>query len=303
MKGWKSALIIVLGFASLYPMQRWIDTSVKPPSSSEDVLYLSSGETIRRMSVGLSAIVADIYWIRTVQYFGRKLVESDKRLSAATKDIDMPLLAPLLNIVTALDPHHTPAYRFGAIFLPERDMDAAIALLEKGHRENPTDWGVCRDLAYIYWQSGNGKQGEAQAEDYAKASRWYEIGSGIEGAPWWMNDMVGVMKIKGESREVAYTIYRSYLDSDDEKIRIQALARLKQLRSLDELDAINGLIERFRQQRGQCPGRLRELAPALSAMGLKLNSDLEPVDPDGFAYDYKRAECKAALVFESTINR
>ena len=33
------------------------------------------------MSLGLEAFVADIYWIRTVQYFGRKLIESGQPMS------------------------------------------------------------------------------------------------------------------------------------------------------------------------------------------------------------------------------
>src|SRR5262245_17220556 len=111
MRGWKTAVVMVLGFALLYPMQRWIDSHVKRPSAADDVLYLPSGQTIKKMSLGFSPLVADIYWIRTVQYFGRKLVDSDKPLSAATKDIDMPLLVPLLDIVTTLDPHHKAAYR------------------------------------------------------------------------------------------------------------------------------------------------------------------------------------------------
>src|SRR5207237_746160 len=93
-----SILIVRLGL--LYPMQQWIDKISPRESVSEEALYLSSGETIKKMSLGMESLAADIYWIRTVQYFGRKLIDSGKPLSsAATKDIRMDLLAPLLNIV------------------------------------------------------------------------------------------------------------------------------------------------------------------------------------------------------------
>ena len=60
----------------------------------------------------VDAIVADIYWIRAVQYFGRT------RLDARPgKSYD--LLYPLLDITTTLDPQFNLAYRFGAVFLAE----------------------------------------------------------------------------------------------------------------------------------------------------------------------------------------
>src|SRR5687768_11320098 len=99
-------------------MQQWVDESAPRQTIDEEALYLSSGKTIKRMSLGLDALVADIYWIRTVQYFGGKVIDSGLPLSSAvTKDLRMDLLAPLLDIVVTLDPQHLPAYRFGAIFL------------------------------------------------------------------------------------------------------------------------------------------------------------------------------------------
>ncbi|HEY3134549.1 MAG TPA: hypothetical protein VGL29_00730 [Blastocatellia bacterium] len=298
------ALILTLGFCLLYPMQRWIDN--KPPReiAGQETLYLSSGETIKKMSLGLEALAADVYWIRTVQYFGRKLIESGKPItSSSTKEISMPLLAPLLNIVVTLDPRHIPAYRFGAIFLPERDLPSAISLVEKGIRENRNEWRLYQDLAYIYWQAGNASSGSEQAEDFAKAAEWYDKGSKVPGAAWWMRDLAGLMRIKGGSREAARAVYETYLTSDDQNVRGQAISRLKQLRSMDDLDAINALLARYKKQNGACPEDLRALAPKLRSMNLPLNDDSMPVDPDGFPYDYDAAKCMAELAQDSTVPR
>jgi tetratricopeptide (TPR) repeat protein len=298
------AAILVVGLVLLYPMQRWIDKTSSRETVSEEALYLSSGKTIKKLSLGLEALAADIYWIRTVQYFGRKLIDSGKPLSsAATKDIRMDLLAPLLNIVVTLDPQHIPAYRFGAIFLPERDLPAAIALIERGISENPNEWRLYQDLAYIYWQAGNTAAAEDQADSYSKAAHWFEKGSEVPGAPWWMRDLAGLMKIKGRSREAARAVYSAYLSSDDQNVRAQAIDRLKQLRSLDELDAINALLARYKQQTGACPADLRTLASRLRSMNLPVNDDSMPVDPYGFAYGYDAARCKAELSLESTVAR
>jgi len=293
--------IIIVGLAALYPMQRWIDAGTLHEDTSHEVLILSSGKTIKRMSVGLEALASDIYWIRTIQYFGRKLIDSGQPLSsAATSEIQMDLLAPLLNIVVDLDPKHIPAYRFGAIFLPERDQSAAISLLEKGIRENPNEWRLYQDLGYIYWQAGKAS-GDDRSEDYAKAAYWYDRGSNVAGAPWWMRDLSGLMNIKGGSREAARAVYTSYANSDDANIRVQAISRLKQLRAVEELDAINAVISRYKQQYGVCPDDLRVLAPRLRSMKLTLGDDAMPVDPDGFAYDYDKANCKADIAFGSSL--
>ncbi|MFY9558184.1 MAG: hypothetical protein WAV20_11715 [Blastocatellia bacterium] len=298
------ALIIILGIGLLYPLQRWIDQKTPTDDLSQETLYISSGKTIKKMSLGLDALVADIYWIRTVQYFGRKMIDSDKPLSSGgTKDIRMDLLAPLLDVVVTLDPQHTPAYRFGAIFLPERDLPAAIALVEKGIRENPDEWWLYQDIAYIYWQSGNSSRGADQVENYSKAAEWYDKGSKVAAAPWWMRDLAGLMKIKGGSREAARAVYTTYLNNDDQNVRAQAVERLKQLRSLDELDAINATLARHKQQTGACPNDLRVLGSKLQSMNLTLNGDFLPVDPDGFAYSYDNANCRASLAFESTVPR
>ena len=302
----RSVLIVatLTGFVLLYPLQRWIDQTTPHDAGGEEALFLSSGETIKRMSLGLEAVAADVYWIRTVQYFGRKLIDSGKPLSsAATKDIRMDLLAPLLNIVVTLDPHHLAAYRFAAIFLPERDMPAAIALLEKGIRENQSDWRLYQDLAYIYWQAGNASAGEEQAQYYASAAQWYDKGARAPGAPWWMNDLSGLMRMKGGSREATRAVYAAYLGSDDENVRRQAIDRLKQLRSIEELEAINGLVARYKQETGACPSDLRMFVSRLRAINLTINDDSMPVDPDGFAYVYDAVECRVELSFQSTIWR
>src|SRR5689334_13712749 len=96
--------ILLAGISLLYPLQRWMDTSTPREAVSEESLYFASGEKIKKMSLGLDSLVADLYWIRTIQYFGRKVLESGQPVSMnSTKNIKMELLAPLLDIVVKLD--------------------------------------------------------------------------------------------------------------------------------------------------------------------------------------------------------
>jgi tetratricopeptide (TPR) repeat protein len=278
----------------LYPLQRWIDQSTPHEAISEETLYFTSGTQLKKMSLGLESMVADVYWIRTVQYFGNKILASEEAAANQnTSKIKMQLLAPLLDIIVNLDPHHISAYRFGAIFLPERDLPAAINLLERGIRENPNEWRLYQDLGYIYWQAG----------DYPKAADAYERGSEIQGVPYWMHDMAGFMRIKGGSRETARTIYEQYAQSEDPKIRAQAIGRLKQLLALDELDIINALLAEHKKATGRCADSLRAFAAKLSAARFNLNREGLPLDPDGFAYVLDATNCKADIAFESSVPR
>src|SRR5262245_42483117 len=157
----------------------------EPPATKES-LYLTSGTTLRRLSVGYSALAADLYWIRAIQYYGgtRILLErpsDDRSTMASPADRDFELLYPLLDLTTTLDPRFNIAYRFGAIFMAEPSPggagrpDLAIALLEKGLRERPDKWEYMQDIGFVhYWWR----------HDYQEAAKWFDKASNVPGAPW-----------------------------------------------------------------------------------------------------------------------
>ena len=117
------------------------------PADDENVVYLKSGTALRRMTGAYTALAADAYWIRAVQYYGgtkRRLApnglapEPSAGQPAAPGGSQYEQLSPLLDITTTLDPYFTVAYRFGAVFLAEAPPggpgrpDLAVKLLEKG---------------------------------------------------------------------------------------------------------------------------------------------------------------------------
>jgi tetratricopeptide (TPR) repeat protein len=274
-------VIMLVGLASLYPVQRYIDSTKPPGVITDESLYFSSGKSIKRMTLGMSSLAADIYWIRTVQYFGQKVIDAGG-VGADTRNINMKLLAPLLDIVVTLDPHELAPYRFGAIFLPDYDPDAAIDLLQRGIEANPEQWKLHQDLGFIYWHSGQ----------YQKAADVYERGSLVAGAPFLMKDAAGVMRIKGGSREAARSVYSRYLESDDENIRAQAEWRSRQLDALDQIDALNHLVSAYKSQLHSCPPDWRVLARWTTKMGIPLNERLEPLDPAGEPYTLDPSSCQ-----------
>src|SRR5579872_579016 len=96
---------------------RWAAGSVQAGSAAATTpLYVSSGKLLRDLSLGYEGLLADIYWTRAVQYYGRERLSGHPRFD---------LLGPLLRITTTLDPHLIIAYRFGAVFLAEKPPGGA----------------------------------------------------------------------------------------------------------------------------------------------------------------------------------
>src|SRR5215208_5774851 len=136
-----AVVAILLGGAA--GVQRVREMRLPPRPEAEDPLYVTSGQTVRHLTVGYSMVAADLYWIRAIQYYGgvKLRIESERRAGTApdrSAQSDYSLLYPLLDLTTTLDPRFNIAYRFGAIFLAEPyprgagRPDQAIALLQKG---------------------------------------------------------------------------------------------------------------------------------------------------------------------------
>src|SRR5438270_7142277 len=150
------ACIVAAGLASAFFVSRQLDARrpAQDPFASYEELYVRP-ETARRMSLSFNGLVADWYWLRSLQYVGRKV---DAYRGDFTLDDMRPLgirsLAPLLDEATTLDPQFMAAYEFGAVVLPAIDRESAVRLVRKGIGENPRDWRLYQHLGYIYWQAG-----------------------------------------------------------------------------------------------------------------------------------------------------
>jgi tetratricopeptide (TPR) repeat protein len=303
MKTWLWSLLLLVCLGLSLPLQRWIDARRGSSAVVEDALYISSGKTLKRMSLGFDGLMADLYWLRTIQYFGRKAqqVKGVRNISDVS-GWHLDLLEPLLNITTELDPHYLAAYRFGALFLPDIDPEGAVRFVERAIRENPNEWRLYQDLGYIYWKQGR----------FREASETYARGSGVPGAPTWMKTMSANMLAKGGDRETARAMFKQiYEHSDDDYSRQMSLTRLKSLRADDEIAFLNKLAADYRERRSACPeslgGLIRSLSPAvfeqMTKAGLRFDERKAPLDPDGFAYDYNAPTCMVTLAEKSTIVR
>ena len=287
--------VIAVGLASAAALSRWLEpyhTAVVQAQTEE--LYLRPASA-RRVSLGFNGLAADWYWMRSLQYVGRKIAkyEGDVQLDDM-RPVGLHLLAPLLDSATTLDPQFLPVYEYGAVVLPAVDVDAAINLVKKGIAANPSAWRLYHHLGYIYWQRAR----------FQEAAEAYRQGAQIKDAPAWMSAMAAQMASQGGSRATAREIYnRMFEQTDDEKMRELAAKRLLQLQSWDERDALRRVLAAFRERAGRCPAAWRELAPILRAARVQMDMSGAPLDPAGAPYVLAGDGCDVELSEKSEILR
>ena len=283
------ALVIFFGLGCAAGLNRWLEMN-RPPVDSrleEEKLYVT-GAAARRMSLSFNGLIADWYWMRSLQYVGRKVIaQGDKFQLDNLSALDLKLLYPLLDTATTLDPQFIAVYEYGGVVLPSISDEDAIKLLKKGIENNPSEWRLFHHLGYIHWQR----------KDYKEASAIYDAGAKLPTAPVWMQAMSARMLAEGGSRATAREIYtRIYEQADDDTIKHMAELRLLQIDSFDERDVIRKTLQEYTGQNGRCVSEWREIIPQLRAARLRMdNATGAPVDPAGTPYVLVKDSCDVDL--------
>ncbi|MEP6782650.1 MAG: hypothetical protein ABI983_03210 [Acidobacteriota bacterium] len=260
------AAIVVLLLVS-FGIQVLRDRGWQPYQPENSVMWLRSGPAAARLSLGFKGLAADIYWMRTVIYYGSKRQQVSGRPN-------FDLLYPLLDLVTSLDPHFRIAYRFGAVFLTEGypsgpgRPDLALQLLQRGIDRDFGHWSYYHDAGFVYYWTLN---------DPRRAADWFSKGGDRPGAPEWLKPLAAVTLAEGGNRESSRQLFRELQNSDVEYIRTIAKRRLIQLDVMDQLDELNRAILQFRARYEREPKEFGEFA---KAMGIRKPA----VDPQGVPY-------------------
>ena len=253
-------------FVAIASLQMRIDAQTAESGTQQDELIFTSGAMLKKMSLGYDSLLADVYWTRTIQYYGSRI---------GTHHAKFDLLYPLLDVTTTLDPNLVAAYRFGAIFLSEPApigagrTDLAVQLVKKGIAANPEDWALYSDLGFLYYW---------RLKDYPDAAAAYFEGSKNPAAPTWMRLMAARVAEKGGSIDTSRMIWQQMYDSTtNPKIRKWLRTQLDGLTALDDEIHLNELAEEYRKRVGRYPISTREMREAGLLPGI-------PVDPAGYPY-------------------
>lgn len=287
--------IILFGFVAIFGLSNFLKSN--NPEISEDYADADlslQGKRLKGYLLGAEGLVADWYWMRSLQYIGNKIQNSKEEVINIEDltSLNPRLLKPYLDNATALDPQFMTAYSYGAVVLPAIDSNEAIKFIEKGIENNPDDWRLYQHLGFIYWRNKN----------YSKAAETYEKGSKIKGAPPFFKAMQAKMKDKGGSRETARQIYQQMFDeAKDSYTKEAAKLRLLELDSQDEQEAVNKVLYEFKNKKERCVNNLQEILPLLRNVKLPREKDFRVdeknnlVDPTGIPYLLDKEKCKIRL--------
>jgi hypothetical protein len=256
--------VAVVGLQALEDRAR---AAMTPEADAADYLYVQSPAVLKRAALSYDALVADLYWIRAVQYYG------GQRLSKGPRNYD--LLYPLLDLTTSVDPYFDIAYRFGAIFLGEQypggagRPDLGIALLQKGLRAQPDKWQFAEDIGFVYYW---------WVHDYQMAGEWFRRASEMPNAPEWLMPLAAVTLAKGGSRASSRTLWSEIMrNADADWLQRQAVFRLKQLDAMDGIDFVERIVQQYRDRTGVPPTSWNDMIRARLIRAV-------PADPTGIPF-------------------
>lgn len=180
-----------------------------------ELMYFPSGVLLKPMALGHPLTLADLLWLRAIQYYG------EHRLS----DNRFPHAEHIFNTITTLDPHFAEAYMFGGMVLVEegRDKKAGLALLRRGIAWNPERWELAFETGFAYYLA---------ARDDAQAARFFTDAARLPGAPEYVVRFAAYAGGRGGDPKKAIVLWEQ-LSKESRSPTIRALAerKVKELRA------------------------------------------------------------------------
>jgi hypothetical protein len=230
-----------------------------------DLVYLPDAKLLRPLVLGYDAVLADVIWFRTINYFGAHY-EGDHLY---------PWLAAMCDLVTDLDPRAEHVYRFGGLLLPWEagQVDAGIRLLEKGIAVFPESWTLHYYLGVVRYLFKHDFAGATEAIDRAATLpdappavvRFATLLDARRYGPETTIAILGQMREQATSDETRAILDQSILDA----------------RVAWDLERLTALIQAYRAREGRVPRDLGELVAAgmLNGVPPDLYGGVYEIDP------------------------
>jgi tetratricopeptide (TPR) repeat protein len=260
----KKILLIVIFLALIASIAYRIDISRSPHELIGELMYFPSGLAVKALSLGYYAPLADIIWLRFIQYYG------EHRMT----DVKFDLMYHILDILTTLDPYFDHAYNLGALMLTHdaQKPDQAKKLLKKGMSLNPTAWRYYFVYGFIHY---------VFLLDYDVAETYFRLASQKPGAPEFTKRWAAFTLYKKiGDLESAFAIWLDIYNNSSDKIEKGiAVYYIDKIKMLRDIELIEKKIEIFKKQTGKSPISLRELVNAGIIKKI-------PKEPHGKKYEY-----------------
>jgi len=256
-------------FSHIYLNGMYANSKIK----IEERVYLPSPELTELVSIGYDNFLADILWLKLIQYFG----------DTSMKDILAPDIYSLIDNITTLDPRFIDSYIFGAyILVDNKEFDKAATILEKGIKANPKEWYLPYQLGFLYYTDKKNK---------IIAANYFKKAGDVEGAPPFPKRLAasiyGQLKTDLEIRkELWEAVYNKAKESKDSVNIEKSSKELVKIAIEMNLETINKAILKYSETK---KSPLSDLSPLIKDGFI----DKMPLDPFNRPYIYNSKTQKA----------
>ena len=240
----------------------------------EELAQLPKGEYLKPAMLGYHTLGADILWLRTLQVLGKK----------RNSEQEYEWMHHAIDVITTLDPQYAYPYYVGGVVLTNlgNRVDLSNRILEKGYKENPSEWNLPFLLGYNhYFILGDAKKGAEYIGLAAKTS----------GAPDFLPGLATRMYAEAGNPDVALQFLDAlWKENPDLVMREKLEVRAKEVMVERDLRLLEEAVKQFRQKYARQPARLSDLI----ASGLLTRL---PEEPFGGTYGI---DSQTGAVFSST---
>jgi len=236
---WTLGLVAISLAAATHLVHRQFETGA---ADGEASVILPNVEVLRVVSLGHHTSLADLYWLKWVQYVG----------TPSEVDKGWPLLEHLTEQVVGLDPRFAYAYQAAGVVLASADRyDSSNSILEKGMREIPDRWQLPFLAGVNHWHGlGELRSG---GEYLLRASQ-------LAGSPAYLGDLAArLFSSSGTIEEGLDLIELSLRAADDPLIRAGLEQRRDQLLAEQGLRLLELAIAEYRESKARPPASLEDL--------------------------------------------
>ena len=102
-----------------------------------------------------------------------------------------------------------------------------------------------QDIGFVYYW---------WVHDYRTAADWFNRASQVPGAPWWLRSLAATTLAEGGDRRSSRTMWEVIHQSAEiDWLRRDAERRLSQLTALDQIDALQNLVDQLTKRDGAPP--------------------------------------------------
>ncbi len=212
----------------------------KVPGSS--IIYMPSGKYLKLASFGNSAMMADLVFLWSIQYYSNYNIHNR-----------FEYLEHIFSIISELDPKYLDPYEIGALIAvyESRDVELALKILDLGLKNNPDQW-------IFPFQAGHYAQ--MFLKDFKVAREYYEKTEIIEGAPSQTERLAANAAFKMMDYETAWQSWlKIYQSATDERVKKIAANHLYNVKASQDIERITKALDLYSGKFGRRPLNLEQL--------------------------------------------